>query len=140
MLDFFLDEEDFQSKSHTVFDPTKKPTQNSKDLNVIFSAIRANLSADLVKKTTAIYQFNITGDNPGTWFLDLKTGNGALEKGKPSQTADAVLTMEANNFFDMFSGKLKPATAFMMGKLKIDGNLQVAMKLEKLMSSLKSKL
>ncbi|KAG8033956.1 hypothetical protein G9C98_008437 [Cotesia typhae] len=140
MLDFFLDEEDFQSKSHTVFDPTKKPTQNSKDLNVIFSAIRANLSADLVRKTTAIYQFNITGDNPGTWFLDLKTGNGALEKGKPSQAADAILTMEANNFFDMFSGKLKPATAFMMGKLKIDGNLQVAMKLEKLMSSLKSKL
>ncbi|CAG5075809.1 Similar to HSDL2: Hydroxysteroid dehydrogenase-like protein 2 (Bos taurus) [Cotesia congregata] len=140
MLDFFLDEEDFQSKSHTVFDPTKKPAQNSKDLNVIFSAIRANLSADLVRRTTAIYQFNITGDNPGTWVLDLKTGNGALEKGKPSQAADAVLTMEANNFFDMFSGKLKPATAFMMGKLKIDGNLQVAMKLEKLMSSLKSKL
>ncbi|XP_008546412.1 hydroxysteroid dehydrogenase-like protein 2 [Microplitis demolitor] len=142
MLDFFLDEEDFQGSNHIVFDPTKKPkaNENSKDLNVIFTAIRANLTADLVKKTTAIYQFNITGDNPATWFLDLKTGNGALEKGKPSHPADAVLTMEANNFFDMFSGKLKPASAFMMGKLKIDGNLQVAMKLEKLMTSLKSKL
>lgn len=39
-----------------------------------------------------------------------------------------------------FLGKLKPATAFMMGKLKISGNLQKAMKLEKLMGSLKSKL
>lgn len=64
MLDFFLDEEDFQGSNHIVFDPTKKPkaNENSKDLNVIFTAIRANLTADLVKKTTAIYQFNITGN------------------------------------------------------------------------------
>uniref|UniRef100_V9IGM2 SCP2 domain-containing protein n=2 Tax=Apis cerana TaxID=7461 RepID=V9IGM2_APICE len=40
----------------------------------------------------------------------------------------------------MFSGKLKPASAFVMGKLKISGNLQKAMKLEKLMQLLKSKL
>lgn len=48
--------------------------------------------------------------------------------------------MDSKNFFNMFAGKLKPATAYMMGKLKIKGNLQQAMKLEKLMSSLKSKL
>jgi hypothetical protein len=38
------------------------------------------------------------------------------------------------------AGKLKPAGAFMTGKLKISGNLQKAMKLEKLMGMLKSKL
>lgn len=70
----------------------------------------------------------------------MKNGNGSFGKGEPNQPADAVLTMESKNFFDMFTGKLKPASAFMMGKLKIDGNLQTAMKLEKLMSSLKSKL
>lgn len=43
-------------------------------------------------------------------------------------------------FKHCFIGKLKPAGAFMTGKLKISGNLQKAMKLEKLMSSLKSKL
>lgn len=75
--------------------------------------------------------------------------------------------MDSKNFFDMFTGnyihillmvimynkhififlfiyllagKLKPANAFMMGKLKITGDLQKAMKLEKLMKSLKSKL
>lgn len=42
------------------------------------------------------------------------------------------------NFFII--GKLKPTTAFMMGKLKISGDLQKAMKLEKMMKSLKSKL
>jgi putative sterol carrier protein len=38
------------------------------------------------------------------------------------------------------TGNLKPAAAFMTGKLKIHGDLKKAMKLEKLMSSLKAKL
>jgi Putative sterol carrier protein len=38
------------------------------------------------------------------------------------------------------AGKLKPTGAFMTGKLKISGNMQKAMKLEKLMGMLKSKL
>jgi putative sterol carrier protein len=38
------------------------------------------------------------------------------------------------------AGKLQPAGAFMAGKLKISGNIQKAMKLEKLMAMLKSKL
>lgn len=40
----------------------------------------------------------------------------------------------------MFTGGLKPAAAFMTGKLKIHGDLKKAMKLEKLMGALKSKL
>lgn len=38
-----------------------------------------------------------------------------------------------------FLGKLKAGDAYMTGKLKISGNLMKAMKLEKLMKSLKAK-
>jgi len=48
--------------------------------------------------------------------------------------------MNSKNFFDMFSGKLKAAPAYMTGKLKISGDFQKALKLEKLMKALKSKL
>lgn len=106
----------------------------------------------------------IAGEEEGVWFLDLKNGKGSTGKGEPSHPADATLTMDSKNFFAMFqgylfffftlsrfnvqklmfdfvsTGKLKPAAAFMTGKLKINGNLQKAMKLEKLMGSLKSKL
>lgn len=40
----------------------------------------------------------------------------------------------------LLQGKLKPTAAFMGGKLKIDGNLGKAMKLEKLMGQMKGKL
>ncbi|XP_033214489.1 hydroxysteroid dehydrogenase-like protein 2 [Belonocnema kinseyi] len=109
-------------------------------LTDLFRAIEGSVSAELVSKTGAIYQFNVKGDEAGVWFLDLKNGKGAVGKGEPNQPADAILTMDSQNFFAMFSGKIKPATAFMTGKLKITGNLQKAMKLEKLMINLKSKI
>ncbi|CAG9786002.1 unnamed protein product [Diatraea saccharalis] len=106
----------------------------------LFASIGKILSADLVNKTQAIYQFNVKGKEEGIWHLDLKNGDGACGQGEPKNPPDATLTMDSKNFTDMFAGKLKPATAFMMGKLKISGDLQKAMKLEKMMKSLKNKV
>lgn len=49
------------------------------------------------------------------------------------------MVIKFNNFLFISSGKLKPTTAFMMGKLKIKGDIQKAMKLEKMMKSLQKK-
>ncbi|XP_058463441.1 hydroxysteroid dehydrogenase-like protein 2 isoform X2 [Malaya genurostris] len=106
----------------------------------LFQKIESLLSEEIVSKTRAIYEFNVKGEEAGVWFADLKNGTGKVGKGKPPIDADATLTMDSKHFFDMFSGKLKPASAFMTGKLKIKGDLQKAMKLEKLMGGLKSKL
>ncbi|XP_058813525.1 hydroxysteroid dehydrogenase-like protein 2 isoform X2 [Topomyia yanbarensis] len=106
----------------------------------LFQKIESLLSDEIVSKTRAIYEFNVKGEESGIWFADLKNGTGKVGKGKPPVDADATLTMDSKHFFDMFSGKLKPASAFMTGKLKIKGDLQKAMKLEKLMGGLKSKL
>lgn len=107
----------------------------------VFWAIENNLSSDLIGKTQAVFQFDIKdGAAEGSWHIDLKSGSGSSGKGKPSSAPDATLTMSEKNFIGLFEGKLKPTSAFMMGKLKISGNLQKAMKLEKLMGALKSKL
>ena len=140
MMDFFLDDNnilDSQDKKHS-----SNKTNNGEvgQVERIFIAINENLSNELVNRTGAIYQFNVKGKEAGVWFLDLKNGKGAIGKGEPSQPADATLTMDSENFFAMFSGKLKPTAAFMTGKLNISGNLQKAMKLEKLMGNLKAKL
>ncbi|XP_076166773.1 hydroxysteroid dehydrogenase like 2 [Ptiloglossa arizonensis] len=121
-------------------DNAQGSSKSNLQIEQIFTVIEANLSDELVNKTGAIFQFNVNGDKAGTWYVDLKNGKGSTGKGEPNQPPDATLTMDSQNFFAMFSGKLKPASAFMMGKLRIQGNLQKAMKLEKLMHSLKSKL
>lgn len=52
-----------------------------------------------------IYYIFILGKESGTWFIDLKNGKGVIGKGEPSQPADAILTMDSENFFAMFSGR-----------------------------------
>ncbi|GLH12398.1 Dehydrogenase/reductase SDR family protein 7-like [Gryllus bimaculatus] len=107
----------------------------------LFSVIQANLSESLVSKTNAVFLFNVKGGSEeGPWFIDLKNGSGSSGRGKPSVNPDVTLEMESKLFFEMFSGKLKPASAFMTGKLKIKGDLTKALKLEKLMGNLKSKV
>ena len=79
------------------------------------------------------------GDSPDTWILDLKNGDGCIKH--EDGEADCVMTMSPDDFVSMFQGKLNATSAFMGGKLKIEGNMMLAMKLEQLMKDMhKSKL
>ncbi|XP_049869540.1 hydroxysteroid dehydrogenase-like protein 2 isoform X2 [Pectinophora gossypiella] len=118
----------------------KKDAGAGGQIPALFASIGKVLSPELVKKTQAVFQFNVKGKEEGVWHLDLKNGEGSCGQGEPKNPPDATLTMDSKNFADMFAGKLKPATAFMMGKVKISGDLQKAMKLEKMMKSLKEKM
>lgn len=149
LLDFFVDDNNtphnLKLNIDTIKDAVKQSSEKSDDFGdgkvaKIFTVINANLSSELVNRTNAIFQFNVKGKEASTWYLDLRNGNGSTGKGEPKEPVDAILTMNSEQFFAMFSGKIKPVTAFMTGKLKISGNLQKAMKLEKLMTDLKAKL
>jgi len=99
----------------------------------LFGKIEGVINEELVGKTKAVFSFNVTGDDAGKWFLDLKNGAGSCGKGDPAAAPDCTMSMSSTNFEKMFSGKLKPTSAFMTGKLKLEGNMGKAMALEKLM-------
>ena len=46
--------------------------------------------------------------------------------------ADCTISMSADDFSELIAGRLHPTTAYMQGKLKIDGDMGVAMKLSQL--------
>ena len=80
----------------------------------------------------------LLGDADETWILDLKT-KGTVTKGDGD--SDVTMSMSDGDFIDLFQGKLNSTSAFMQGKLKIEGNMMLAMKLEGLMGAMnKSKL
>ncbi|CAG5116662.1 unnamed protein product [Candidula unifasciata] len=104
-----------------------------------FAAIQANLSESLVKNIGASYQFNLSGAEEGTWHLNMKAGTGSAGQGS-MDNPDCTMSLDSQLFLDMFSGKASATTSYMAGKLKISGDMGAAMKLEKLMKQLKSKL
>lgn len=149
--DFFLDEtpESLVEKmeQHGATPAFKPPSSSSATptsggpVETTFDAIKGVINEDVVKSTQGIYQFDLSGEHTGVWFLDLKTGSGSVGQGEPPTKADVVMKMDSSDFSRMFSGKLKPTMAFMSGKLKIKGDMTLAIKLEKLMNRMnKAKL
>uniref|UniRef100_A0A8D2HDC8 Hydroxysteroid dehydrogenase-like protein 2 n=1 Tax=Urocitellus parryii TaxID=9999 RepID=A0A8D2HDC8_UROPR len=149
--DFFLDEhpevaviKQMESPGAVPEVKEEKPQPQSKAhfgaVEETFRIVKDSLSDDVVKATQAIYQFELSGEDGGTWFLDLKNRGGNVGHGEPSDKADVVMSMSTDDFVKMFSGKLKPTVAFMSGKLKIKGNMALAIKLEKLMNQMNSRL
>ncbi|NXN12381.1 HSDL2 protein, partial [Indicator maculatus] len=98
-----------------------------------FGVIQGAISEEFVRATQGVYQFELSGDDGGTWYIDLKTKSGSAGFGKPPVTADVVMSMSSTDFVKMFTGKLKPTMAFMSGKLRIKGNMALAIKLEKML-------
>uniref|UniRef100_A0A8D0UX09 Hydroxysteroid dehydrogenase-like protein 2 n=1 Tax=Sus scrofa TaxID=9823 RepID=A0A8D0UX09_PIG len=148
--DFFLDEQPEtvikKMESHGADPELKKeklpppPKPCSGAVEETFRIVKESLSDDVVKATQAIYQFELSGEDGGTWFLDLKSKGGNVGYGEPSDRADVVMSMSTDDFVKMFSGKLKPVVAFLSGKLKIKGNMALAIKLEKLMNQMNARL
>uniref|UniRef100_A0A8C2MKT2 Hydroxysteroid dehydrogenase-like protein 2 n=1 Tax=Cricetulus griseus TaxID=10029 RepID=A0A8C2MKT2_CRIGR len=120
--------------------PQPQPPPHFGAVEETFRILKDSLSDDVVKATQAVYQFELSGEDGGTWFLDLKSKGGKVGHGESSERADVVMSMTTDDFVKMFSGKLKPTMAFMSGKLKIKGNMALAIKLEKLMTQMNSRL
>ena len=107
----------------------------------VFASLEKALHAGgvgLVKKVNGIYHFHITGGPGGqsrSWGIDLKNGSeGKLIQGKP-EGAGVTLTLSDEDFALLFTGKLDSQTAFMQGRLKISGDMGLAMKLGELTKS-----
>ena len=77
----------------------------------------------------ATIQFEFTGAEAGDWYVVIKDGTCAVNRGASTQPATMTLTADSADFINLITGELDPMTAFMQGKLKLQGDLNLAMKL-----------
>lgn len=97
----------------------------------IFQAMPQNLNADAAKGMNAVIQFNLTGDGGGNYYVTIKDGTCTVSEGT-APSPNMTMTMAAQDYVDMISGKLNGQMAFMSGKLKIAGDMGLAMKMQSL--------
>jgi putative sterol carrier protein len=102
--------------------------ENFKKLKKIL--MRANVSK--IKGDLA-FQFNILGDGEGIFYAEIKDGILSVEP-YDYHDRDAIFMATANVFTQLAQGKLNPASAFSNGKLKVEGDLEKAREIQKIIS------
>lgn len=81
---------------------------------------------------TAI-QLDLEGDGGGNWNLIVKDGALAVNEGRHADP-ELTLTTAAADWMAVINGESNPMGLFMQGKIKIQGDMQLAMKLQSLLS------
>ncbi len=145
LVDFFLP--DIQSKKgdnvlemSNLSSDAKQQTSSNESAGKtaqVFEGIKSLISEDLRKEINAVLAFVVSGQN---WFIDANTSRPLKVEKAEATNADVTLITDDETFLKMAKGEVKPTNAFMSGKLKIKGNIAVAMKAEKLFGQIKSKL
>lgn len=97
----------------------------------IFRLMPEQLNEDTARGMNAVIQFNLTGDGGGEWYVAIADGSCAVSQGTHA-SPNMTMTMAAADYVDMILGKLNGQMAFMSGKLKIAGDMGLAMKMQSL--------
>lgn len=77
------------------------------------------------------YQFNITGEGSGIFYVEVKDGQLYIEPYEYFDR-DAMFTASADVFEKILNGKMDPVIAFTLQKMKVEGNFDKALKLKTL--------
>jgi putative sterol carrier protein len=97
----------------------------------IFAQLDSRLGANPAKiaNLNAGFAFDLGGDEGGLFHINLHDGTGHAGPGAPEST-NVTISMKDTDFVDLVTQKLDATAAFMSGKLKIKGDMGLAMKLQ----------
>ncbi len=97
----------------------------------IFKTIKDKFSGADVSGITEhlAFQFNITGEGSGAFYAEVKDGQLFVEPYE-YYDRDALFTCSAETLLKIVNRKLDPVFAFTIGKLKVDGSIEKALKIK----------
>jgi putative sterol carrier protein len=84
---------------------------------------------ELLSVVGAVYKFALEGDGGGTYLIDLKTDLKVTQGDGP---AACTIRMSAGDFVDLFEGRANGQALFFGGRLRVEGDMGLALKLQTL--------
>lgn len=97
----------------------------------VFAKMPTVFNAAAASGLDAVFQFNITGDEAGDYYVVVKDNTCQVEKGVHASPS-VTLSLAGPDWLAICTGKLDGMTAFMSGKLKATGNIMLAQRIKSL--------
>ncbi len=91
----------------------------------------SRFNKDAAKGLNAVYQFDLSGDGGGKWHVIINNDSCQVNEGAHA-SPNITISMTAQDYLDMLSGKLNGQMAFMTGKLRIAGDMGLALRMQSL--------
>jgi putative sterol carrier protein len=98
----------------------------------IVEALPQYLIPEKAGTTKATIQFDLSGADAGKWWVKIHDGVAESGKGDPPDAANLTLLADSGDWVKIMTGKLDGTAAFMQGKLKIKGDMGLAIKMQSL--------
>jgi putative sterol carrier protein len=93
-----------------------------------FETLESRVDPSKAAGLNASYVFDIEGS--GTWTVNVDDGKVSVVEG--TQDADCTISASEETFMQVVRGEQNPTSAYMGGKLRVNGDMGAAMKLQKL--------
>ena len=94
-----------------------------------FDDLRANADASRAASLNASYRFDIAG--AGSWRVEARDGAIAVEQSR--EPADCVIATDEETFLGVVKNEQSPIGAFMTGKIRVEGDMALALWLRDLL-------
>ena len=94
----------------------------------IIESLPGRFNQEAAGDWTATIQFKIAGDEGGSGVLKVADGACSVESGEVEE-ATATLHTDAATWVGINTGSVNPMQAFMMGQIRIEGNMGEVLKL-----------
>lgn len=100
------------------------------EINVkeIMQAIPEHFNAEKAKGVTGVVQCMFSGEQASDWIIKIENQTCFVEEGIAT-TPDLTIKADAEDGVNLLTGKIDAMRAYMLGKVKVFGDLSLGMKL-----------
>ena len=95
----------------------------------LFQAMPKYLIPEKAGSTNATIAFDLSGEHAGKWWVKVHDGTAESGKGEPPEAAKLTVLADAGDLVKIMVGQMDGTSAFMQGKLKIKGDMGLAIKM-----------
>ena len=98
---------------------------------LVFEQMPAFLNKDKAAGVSATIQFDLSGDKGGKWWIKIADSEATSGEGDV-ENPNLTLMADAADYVKISLGEMDGTAAFMQGKLKIKGDMGLAIKMQTL--------